>query len=145
MRWLALLAAAALLFLQLPSGPSAAEEDEAGDTPSARLHAFYYPWYGTPEVDGGWSHWNHEVLDDSGLRFPGGDDIGANFYPLAGCTSSNSEAHVERHMRELRRARVGVLCVSWWGVDSFSDRTLPLLFRLAEKHGIAIDLCIGNW
>jgi hypothetical protein len=24
--------------------------------------AFYYVWYGTPEVDGAYMHWNHTVL-----------------------------------------------------------------------------------
>ena len=26
------------------------------EVPSEVL-AFYYPWYGTPEFDGGWAHW----------------------------------------------------------------------------------------
>ena len=25
------------------------------------VHAFFYLWYGTPEVDGSWRHWDHEV------------------------------------------------------------------------------------
>ena len=35
--------------------------EEAADgpvpIPEPRVHAFYYPWYGNPTVDGGWSHW----------------------------------------------------------------------------------------
>lgn len=30
--------------------------------PSFGVHAFYYLWYGTPEHDGDYKHWNHEVL-----------------------------------------------------------------------------------
>jgi hypothetical protein len=26
-----------------------------------QTHVFYYPWYGTPENDGAYFHWNHEV------------------------------------------------------------------------------------
>lgn len=26
------------------------------------VHAFYYAWYGTPDVDGAYSHWNHVRL-----------------------------------------------------------------------------------
>ena len=33
---------------------------EEENTP--RVHAFYYLWYGSPEHDGGWKHWDHEVL-----------------------------------------------------------------------------------
>jgi hypothetical protein len=29
---------------------------------TAEAHIFYYPWYGTPAVDGKWWHWNHERL-----------------------------------------------------------------------------------
>lgn len=29
---------------------------------SSRLHAFYYPWYGSYPHDGRWSHWNHEQM-----------------------------------------------------------------------------------
>ena len=25
------------------------------------VHAFYYMWYGNPETDGEYKHWNHEV------------------------------------------------------------------------------------
>jgi hypothetical protein len=37
---------------------------------SRRVHAFFYLWYGTPEVDGKWQHWDHEVLPhwDASLR-----------------------------------------------------------------------------
>lgn len=26
---------------------------------TADAHVFYYPWYGTPKIDGKWVHWNH--------------------------------------------------------------------------------------
>ena len=26
------------------------------------VHTFYYGWYGTPQVDHGWIHWNHPIL-----------------------------------------------------------------------------------
>ena len=37
---------------------------------SRRVHAFFYLWYGNPEVDGKWQHWDHEVLPhwDASLR-----------------------------------------------------------------------------
>lgn len=116
----------------------AAEQDTA--LPEQRIHAFYYPWYGNPKTDGQYANWNHFVALREGppRQFPGGDDIGANFYPQLGCYSCNDPAVVEEHMRQLVRAKVGVVSVSWWGKDSFTDRALPLLFRSAEKHGVRI-------
>ena len=35
-----------------------------------------------------------------------------------------------------------VICVSWWGRDSFTDRALALLFKTAEKYGIKINFHI---
>lgn len=42
------------------------------------VHVFYYPWYGTPEFDGGkYLHWNHEYLQHwekrIASRYPKGD------------------------------------------------------------------------
>ena len=31
-------------------------------TANPNLQAFYYPWWATPDVDGQWAHWNHQVL-----------------------------------------------------------------------------------
>ena len=112
--------------------------------PDALVHAFYYPWYGNPATDGRYANWNHPVAVRKGppRRFPGGDDIGANFYPRLGCYSANSAETLQQHMKWLRRARIGVICVSWWGRDSFTDRALPPLFRAAEKLGIRISFHI---
>jgi glycoprotein endo-alpha-1,2-mannosidase len=112
--------------------------------PSDRVHAFYYPWYGNPQTDGRYANWNHPVAVRNGpaRRFPGGDDIGANFYPALDCYSANDPKIVEMHMKQLRSARVGVISVSWWGRNSFTDRALPLLFQMAERYDIKINFHI---
>ena len=55
-----------------------------------RVHAFFYLWYGTPEQDGAWRHWDHEVLPHwtpavqrqypSGVRWRPPHDAHAPFY-----------------------------------------------------------------
>jgi len=122
--------------------PAAPEVTNAA--PSYRVHTFYYPWYGNPNTDGKYANWNHPVAVRNGpaRRFPGGDDIGANYYPAIGCYSVNDPKIVETHMQQLRRAHIGVISVSWWGRDSFTDRALPLLFRMAKKYGIQINFHI---
>jgi len=103
--------------------------------------AFYYPWYGNPATDGRYANWNHAVAVREGAprSFPGGDDIGANFYPALGCYSVNDPEVLRRHMRQLRQAGIGLLCVSWWGKDTFTDRALPGVFRAAEEAGLAVN------
>jgi hypothetical protein len=107
---------------------------------STRVIAFYYGWYGNPQTDGAYHNWNHPVADKTGRRFPGGEDIGANFYPQAGCYSANDPKALDGQMRELRAAGVGVLCSSWWGKDSPTDKILPKLLDAAARQGLKVNI-----
>jgi len=109
---------------------------------SSQLIAFYYGWYGNPEIDGAFEHWNHPVADKSGKQFPGREDIGANFYPQAGCYSCNDPRTLERQMRELKSAGVGVISSSWWGKDSPTDKLLPKLLDAAGRQGLNVNIHI---
>lgn len=116
--------------------------NHAADQPSSRLIAFYYGWYANPQTDGAYDHWNSPVFekkqDAKPRSFPGGDDIGANFYPEAGCYSVNDPETLDRQMRELASARVGVIAASWWGEDSFTGKNLPKLMNAAHAHGLQV-------
>jgi glycoprotein endo-alpha-1,2-mannosidase len=107
---------------------------------SSHVIAFYYGWYGNPEVDGAYHNWNHGVADKSGKQFPGGEDIGANYYPQAGCYSVNDPQTLERQMCELRAAGVGVICSSWWGKGSPTEKLLPKLLDAAARHGLKVNI-----
>lgn len=126
-----------LLFVVFLLGCGQAEVE-----PDPRVHAFYYPWYGTAERDGEWRHWAHDQMGDvkDRVRYPGDENIGADFYPAGGCYSSTDPAVLARHMDELRRAGVGTLCVSWWGEGSFEDRALPALLDAAAAAGLGVSL-----
>ncbi len=115
-------------------------EQEAETNVSYRLHTFYYPWYGNEEFDSELRHWNHQVLgiDSQDSSFPGYDNIGANFYPEAGCYSSNDPEVVKKHMTQLSRAGIGVIVVSWWGQGSFEDKTIPLILKSANEHDLKV-------
>jgi competence/damage-inducible protein CinA-like protein len=104
------------------------------------VHAFYYPWYGNPQTDESYYHWNHQqsVKEGKPRSYPGGNDIGANFYPKLGCYSSNSDQDLEAHMLMLRQAKVGVICSSWWGKDSYTDKAMPRLLDAAARHNIKV-------
>ncbi|KAJ1476514.1 hypothetical protein T484DRAFT_1907859 [Baffinella frigidus] len=92
---------------------------------SRRVHAFFYLWYGNPETDGEWRHWNHEVLPhwDEALRrkFPATvrfvppGDAHSPFYPRRGCYSSSCASTMKEQFGELARAGVGVVVLSWSG------------------------------
>ena len=119
---------------------SAQQADPQEEILSGRVHAFYYPWYGNPQTDGVYAHWNmaQVVREGRAVQYPGGDNIAANFFPQLGCYSSNSEADIAAHMQMSRRAGVGVICTSWWGIGDYTDRVLPKLLDGATKHDIKI-------
>lgn len=107
--------------------------------PSMRVHAFYYPWYANPEIDGAWSHWNHHVIlqgGRAGESFLPPEEIGANFYPALGLYSTRDPAAIRKHAEQLISAGVGVVSLSWWGQDSPTDRSVSLILNVCVEHGL---------
>lgn len=105
------------------------------------LFIFYYPWYGNPEINDVYRHWNHELIGgDLNVQYSGGDDIGANFYPRVGCYSSNDPQIIKLHMLQIRDAGIDVVSVSWWGDGSFEDKALKLLMDAADDIGLKINI-----
>jgi glycoprotein endo-alpha-1,2-mannosidase len=122
------------------TAPTASTTDPVASQPAEPVHAFYYTWYHNPETDGQWSHWNEQIM----LREGGGalhippDDIGSNFYPANGLYSANDPKILAEHMREMKQAGIGVAAVTWWGIGSDTDKTLPLVFDAAAAEGMKI-------
>jgi glycoprotein endo-alpha-1,2-mannosidase len=121
--------------------------------------AFYYPWYGAPQTDGHWLHWNHEFLPHWEKRvtdrFPKGrhkppEDLGSTYYPELGPYSSRDPSVIDAHMRQLARAGVGSLAVSWYprgladdhGQPESADGLVPTLLDHAHAHGLKLCLHI---
>jgi len=110
-----------------------------------KVHTFYYCWYGNPEVDGKYDHWNHHIIPhwvDSSWNnmgsYPGGEDIGANYFPQLGCYSSNDPEIIRLHMKQIRKAGIGVVALSWWGKESFSDKSIRTYLDIAHTYGLKV-------
>lgn len=109
---------------------------------SSRVHTFYYAWYGNPQNDGRWYHWNHEYLRNwdkkdrrkfpqEGLRHqPEKGDVGASFFPQLGAYSSKDPSVIDEHMKMMRTAKIGVVVLSWYPPG------------LADEHGPAVDTLV---
>lgn len=122
-----------------------------------KVHVFYYAWYGSPEVDGKWWHWNHEYIppwDPNDHKiYPTGahkppKDVGANFYPELGPYSSKDPLIVKKHMKMIADSNIGVLSLSWYPPGQAdehgpqSDRIVPALLEEALTFGLKICLHI---
>eukprot|EP01087_Luapelamoeba_hula_P018436 TRINITY_DN5937_c2_g1_i2.p1 TRINITY_DN5937_c2_g1~~TRINITY_DN5937_c2_g1_i2.p1 ORF type:complete len:496 (-),score=78.63 TRINITY_DN5937_c2_g1_i2:112-1599(-) len=129
-----------------------------GPAPNQRVQTFYYPWYGSPEQDGRYLHWNHEVLPNpykpqpatAAKKYEAPEEIGANFYPLAGCYSSMNETIIHMHMQWIRQAGIGSLIVSWYppaysdgqleDTPGFSDKAMHRLLDIAYQYELTVAL-----
>jgi len=121
------------------------DEVSQSDVVNYKVHTFYYGWYGNPENDGRYNNWNHPVIKhwidttwDNAGSYPGGDDIGANFYPQLGSYSSTSREIIDTHMQQIREAGIGVVAISWWGKDSFADKSVKTILDTAHKYGLKL-------
>ena len=140
-----------------PRGGAAPEAEDAAPTkqepkPSMRVHTFYYPWYKSRGIDGEWKHWNHEHMPHwekaVQARYPpfthdpDQGDVGSAYWPQLGAYSSNDEAVVEAHVQQLRKARIGVVVVSWYPAEHNEkvDGAIALLLDAAERHGL--EVCV---
>jgi glycoprotein endo-alpha-1,2-mannosidase len=122
-----------------------AEEVNEDHDVNYKLHTFYYGWYANPESDGKYSAWNHPVIPhwidttwNNAGSYPGGDDIGANFYPQLGNYSSSDPEIISTHMQQIRDAGIGVVAISWWGKDHLTDKFVGTLLDTAQQYGLKL-------
>jgi hypothetical protein len=127
------MAIAALVMGAADSGR--ASPGSPGEMGAGEVAIFYYPWYGTPALDGAYEHWNQ-----AGHVPPG--DIAARFYPLGGLYSSSDRRVVKRQMTEIAAAGVDTVVVSWWGWGSPEDLRLPRVLASAQRAGLRVAIHI---
>ena len=79
------------------------------------VHVFYYMWYGNPQNDGKYFHWNHRLLQNWREKvkramvrrhFPP-LDIASNYYPELGPYSSSNSEVLSIHMEQIKNAGIG--------------------------------------
>ena len=92
---------------------------------------FYYPWYGTAARDGAYLHW-----EQNGRRPP--LDLASHYYPARGPYSSGDPKVLRAQMRDIARAGVREVVVSWWGWGSIEDERLPMILRAAKARGLDV-------
>ncbi|HNR02011.1 MAG TPA: hypothetical protein PKK59_05715 [Anaerolineaceae bacterium] len=102
-----------------------------GPDPSERVAAYYYSWYGNPDIDYKWIHWD-EAQKNPPL------DISSDYYPVLGAYSSADPLVVAQHFAWMRQAGVGVAITSWWGPGSNTDKVVPLLLEMGERYGVKV-------
>ena len=124
---LGLVSAAVALALLTP----AADRSSASPTPAPTTAIFYYPWFGTPALDGEYGKWEQNGHEPAA-------DLASSFYPARGAYSSSDPSVLDGQMREIERAGIGEIVVSWWGRGSGTDARLPEVIAAAGTHSIEV-------
>jgi glycoprotein endo-alpha-1,2-mannosidase len=108
----------------------------AAGTPRApRASIFFYPWYGTPGLDGAYLHWGQ-----NGHAPPG--EVASAFYPARGLYSSGDAHVLAAQMREIRSAGLDEIITSWWGWGSLEDLRLQAVLTAARANGLTVAVHI---
>ncbi len=119
---------------------------EAKSNPKLNYHTFcfYYNWYGNVKKDGKDIHWAHPVMrqgaNDTITKgtIPGGDNIATNFFPQLGTYSCTDKSTIDRHIKMLVQARIGVIVLTWWNVHDFGYQSVPMIMDVAAKYGVKV-------
>jgi len=121
---------ASLLVVAICSNSTPRAARAAGGAPE--VLAFYYGWYGNPQVSGEWRHWKN--VDPVNQRIENATD-----FPVYGAYDSHDAAVIDRQARAAREAGVTGFIASWWGANSFEDRGMIRLLAAAEKQKLSVS------
>ncbi|MGQ9610544.1 MAG: glycoside hydrolase family 99-like domain-containing protein [bacterium] len=105
-----------------------------------KVLAFYYTWYGVPQVSGDWYHW------DEGGHFPnrvnedGYPDFGTTNHPSHGPYDSNDPYVIKRHLEWCNEVHIDVLIATWWGQGLYHDKVLKAVLNEASENPIKITI-----
>uniref|UniRef100_A0A8B9QH24 Glycoprotein endo-alpha-1,2-mannosidase n=2 Tax=Apteryx owenii TaxID=8824 RepID=A0A8B9QH24_APTOW len=139
------------------SMPPVNKMEEDLSSPNYNFHVFYYSWFGNPQFDGKYIHWNHPLLPHWDPKiannYPKGrhnppEDIGANFYPELGSYSSKDPSVIEAHMKQMRSASIGVISLSWYPPGMAdengepTDDLVPVILDFAHKYNLKVTFHI---
>ncbi|XP_072534915.1 glycoprotein endo-alpha-1,2-mannosidase-like protein [Salminus brasiliensis] len=121
------------------------------------VHIFYHMWYGTPQLDERYLHWDHILVPHwdpkIAASYPRGrhlppEDIASSFYPELGPYSSRDPEVLESHMEQIGATAAGVLVVSWYPpglADDHGEPTedlVPSILDAAIRHGLKVTFHI---
>ena len=113
--------------------PAAGRPDIRWTNVPKQALAFYYGWYGNPEVSQKWDHWRNvdtakKHIDES------------THYPTLGPYDSHDPKIVDTHFRQAKDAGLTGFIVSWWAKGDFHDQGMPLMLDTAKKYGLKVSV-----
>lgn len=123
---------AVLLFLgSLPAGAAPKE--------GRKVLAFYYTWYGTPQVTRNWRHWPEGDHDPTKTLPNGMPDTGSTDHPKA-LYDSNDPALIREHLRLAQEIGINAFISTWWGQGGYEDVAFAAALKEAERTPVKMTV-----
>jgi hypothetical protein len=101
-----------------------------------KVLAFYYPWYGNADVEGGsgqWTHWDDVEREKRRIG-------SSTHYPALGPYDSHDPRLIAQHGAWAREAGVDGFIVSWWGKGHFTDRAMVPILDACRKAELEVTV-----
>lgn len=105
-----------------------------------KVLAFYYTWYGTPQVSGNWFHWDEGGHSPNEVNEDGYPDLGATNHPSYGPYDSNDPYTIRRHLKWSEEAGIDALIATWWGQGLYYDKALEAVLNEAAKSSTKLSV-----
>ena len=102
--------------------------------------AFYYTWYGSPQVSGNWHHWDEGGHAPNEVNEDGYPDIGAANHPSHGLYDSNDPLVIQRQLKWCAEAGIDGLIATWWGQGRFHDTALKIALEKAAASSTKLSV-----
>ena len=105
--------------------------------PTAPFYAtFYYPWYGAPAADGGWSYWTGQGNKPPNTWFSHylPDPLPARFDPSGELYSSHDAGMLFWQFGKMAEAKLEVAISSWWGPGDRTDNNFRYILTDVMKR-----------
>jgi hypothetical protein len=98
-----------------------------------KVLAFYYTWYGTPEGQGRWIHWED-------VR-PGEHSIATStHYPARGAYDSHDIDVIDDHIAQAKAHGIDGFIATWWGQGTFDDHAFQKVIDRAEARDFEVSV-----
>lgn len=105
-----------------------------------KVLAFYYTWYGVPQVSGRWYHWEEGGHSPNDVNEDGYPDLGTTNHPSHGPYDSNDPYAIRRHLKWCEEAGIDGLIATWWGQGQYHDKALKVVLDEASKSTVKITV-----
>ena len=110
---------------------------EIPNTP--KVLAFYYTWYGTPDLQGHWVHWNEGGRNPDRLDSQGWPEIGATHHPPR-LYDSNDPETIRQHLKLAADSGIDVFVSTWWRQGDYHDKAFRKVIREAENSPVKLTV-----